>query len=413
MKKRKILTPAQIFRKSGLFFLLGIFSYFIINKFFLVFVFISFIIFLIYHRKLKEYINFPSKYFFLFLFFFFIGLTRPLYSFSFSLSLYPSYIINFSIKIKDLIGDKFNQFLKTQEKEILMSLLFGSKENLSNQLKSKLQKIGLSHIVAVSGFHLSFLNKGLSLFFSDFLSLNFRLIFPFLVLFNLFFVASAQFTPSVIRSAIMAFLSGFSAFSYRFYQPTNALILSIVLMLFFDPYLIFDISFELSFLATIGILYFAPLIENLLFGFLNPEEIFINENNFLLKTRNFFLKIIILNFSAFLTTFPLIIYRFSSFSVVSLIVNVLILPIIPYIMFLSILFLFFSFSFYLGLVFVFILKPFLIYFFLIINFFSRLSFASLQIPKSLNIVFLSFYPFLIYFYFFLKKKSEAKIKINF
>ncbi|MGB9681284.1 MAG: ComEC/Rec2 family competence protein [Minisyncoccia bacterium] len=404
MKDKNLLTPAQIFRKSGISFLLGIFSYYLFLKigFWFLFVFLLFV--LISKKRIKEFFN-SSGYFYLFLIFYFLGFSRPFYSFH--INIYPEALISFSLKLKEFINNQFLKFFSLNEKEILTSLLFGAKGNLSLALKSKIQKVGLAHLVAVSGFHLSFLNQGLSFFLQEFFNLNIRWLFPILIFFNLIFVATAQFTPSVIRSAIMAFFSSLASFNYRFYHPSNALLATLILMLFYNPSFIFDVSFQLSFLATIGILYFAPLIENL---FSQSEEIFLEES-FFLKIKKFLLKVLILNFSSFLTTFPLVIYHFSNLSLVSPLVNLLVLPLIPYIMGLSIPFIFFSsFSFYLGLVFVLLLKILLNYFFFIINTFSQLPFASIDFSLFWRYISLAFYFFVLYFYIWLKKKNELKIK---
>ncbi|MGE4554895.1 MAG: ComEC/Rec2 family competence protein [Candidatus Paceibacterota bacterium] len=389
--KRNSLLPSQIFRKSGVSFLLGFFfSLFFKNYFsldfpfyFLFFLFTVFI-FLFYFSK---------KYSFLYLCFFVLGFLRPFWNFSLGVPFY-SFLSDFSLRIKKFIENQFSLFFTPSQKEILLSLFFGAKDNLSYSLKQKFQKVGLSHIVAVSGFHLSFLNKGLFFVLEDLLFLRKYLVFIFIFIFDLFFALMANFSPSVIRSLVMAFLAILASLNYRFYYPTNVLLFSLILMIFLNPSIFFDIGFQLSFLATFGILYLYPFFEKL---FLKENEENFSMNflkEYLGRVKISLLKIFFLNLSALTFTFPLIIYYFSNFSLISFLVNLLVLPVIPIVMAGAILVFAFSlFSFYLGLFFSVFEKIFLNYIFLIINFFFKYPFNVSFAPK-LKILFLIFYTFL-------------------
>jgi len=265
VKEKNFISPAKIFRKSGLSFLFGFFLALFFKNYFnfipIPFSLIFGSLFFILCFSLFDLCSFKKYSFLLFIFFLF-GFLRPFLNFSLTLPFYPL-LLDFSLKIKNFLEEKLSIFFNSFQKEFLMSLFFGARNHLSYPLKEKIQKVGLSHIVAVSGFHLSFLNKGLSFLFYELFALNKYLNFFLIIIFDFLFVLCSNFSPSVIRSFSMAFLVLLASLNYRFYYPTNALIFTLCLMIFLNPEIFFDIGFQLSFLATFSLLYFYPLLEKL------------------------------------------------------------------------------------------------------------------------------------------------------
>jgi len=118
---------------------------------------------------------------------------------------------------------------------------------------------------------------------------------------------------SVVRAAIMGIIAQMATNIGRIYYPTNALALSGTVMLLQNPKLLrFDIGFQLSFLAVMGLVYITPLLEDL-FPKL-PQFL----KNYLLPTL-----------AAQIASAPLILFNFDRLSLISPVVNLLILPIIP------------------------------------------------------------------------------------
>ena len=415
MKEKNFISPAKIFRKSGLSFLFGFFLALFFKNYFnfipIPFSLIFGSLFFILCFSLFDLCSFKKYSFLLFIFFLF-GFLRPFLNFSLTLPFYPL-LLDFSLKIKNFLEEKLSIFFNSFQKEFLMSLFFGARNHLSYPLKEKIQKVGLSHIVAVSGFHLSFLNKGLSFLFYELFALNKYLNFFLIIIFDFLFVLCSNFSPSVIRSFSMAFLVLLASLNYRFYYPTNALIFTLCLMIFLNPEIFFDIGFQLSFLATFSLLYFYPLLEKLVI--LKDKDnslLWEDDSNFFKnlfqKFKNSFFQIFLLNFSALIFTAPLVLYYFSSFSFLSPVTNMLILPIIPLIMGLSVFFFIFSsFSFYFSLFFASFLKILINYCFLVIDFFSTMNWANFSFPSNLRFFFLVFYPLLFLFFYFLKNKIKV------
>ena len=123
-------------------------------------------------------------------------------------------------------------------------------------------------------------------------------------------------------------------------------------MIFLQPSLLFiDICFQLSFLSTLGIIYYLPILKRIVF---KKSESFYPVSSFYLKIKNFCLELILLNLSVLIIAWPWLVYQFNEFSLISPLSNLLILPVVPAIMFLSLALLFFSyFSFYLTMVIIF------------------------------------------------------------
>jgi competence protein ComEC len=167
----------------------------------------------------------------------------------------------------------------------------------------------------------------------------------------------------------------------RNYDVARALILAGVFMIFLNPMLlVYDVSFQLSFLATVAVIFLAPRIEKY---FLWVPDIF--------ELRD----IVSVTVAAYIFVFPFILYQMGNFSLVALPANVLILPFIPFTMALGFLTGFAGLIWYvLAVPFGFISYLFLHYELSVISFFSNLPFAAFYFPD-----FPLFLTTLIYVYF--------------
>ncbi len=142
--------------------------------------------------------------------------------------------------------------------------------------------------------------------------------FYFSILGIIFFVTLVGFPPSAVRAAVMGGLVLFAVRVGRLTNAGNAIIFAAVLMLLYNPNLLrYDTGFQLSFAAALGIIYIFPKLDNL----------FKKYSNFLnIKT------ILLITISAQAAVLPIIINNFGSFSFLSILTNVLILPFVPIVM---------------------------------------------------------------------------------
>ena len=143
---------------------------------------------------------------------------------------------------------------------LLVAVLLGETEELPTGTGLLFRRAGISHALAVSGMHLVFLCAALS-FLLRRIGLPRPAVSVSVILFAFFYAALVGFTPSVLRASLMlAFYEG-SWFAKRQADSLTSLALSGAVMLLFAPYLIASVSFQLSYLATLGILLSAQFIR--------------------------------------------------------------------------------------------------------------------------------------------------------
>jgi len=151
--------------------------------------------------------------------------------------------------------------------------------------------------------------------------------FWFSVLAIILFTILTGASASVIRSALMGGLVLLANNSGRLYNPKNSLTLAAFLMVLANPMILrYDIGFQLSFFATMGIIYVAPFLNSY---FKKMQGSPVNSDNraalYLLYLKETFL----MTFSAQLMVLPLLLFYFHNFSLVALPANLIILPLIP------------------------------------------------------------------------------------
>ncbi len=191
-------------------------------------------------------------------------------------------------------------------------LLFG-KNIVSEQIKNDFKRIGVSHIIVVSGMHVSIISVVcLNLLISA--GINRKKSFLIICFIVIGFVFLSGLGASTIRAAIMAIILMFSQNLGKIMKNSLLLSYSTVVIALINPYTIFyDVGFQLSFFATYGLMYISPLIEKY-FEFL-PEQFEIRSS-------------LTSSISAIISTTPILVYQFKQLSVVSPISNLLILPLI-------------------------------------------------------------------------------------
>lgn len=293
---------------------------------------------------------------------------------------------------KIIIKEQLNKLWPEPNSSLMAGLLYGSKSTLPKEITDNFNRTGVSHIIAVSGFNVtvvvSFLMSVLLL-----VGLYRQQAFWAAVLGIILFVFFSGATGSVVRAAIMGIIVLLSQYLGRPTQIGNTLIFTVALMALLNPYvLIWDASFQLSFLSTLGLIYLSPLINSRLTKFKIPE--FILEN---LSTT----------LAAIAATLPLILFQFGRLSVVAPLVNVLILWTIPWLMLFGFVALAASFIFFpLGQVAAWITGIGLNYVIMVVNWFGNQTWSatSLQIPFWVMVL---LYIFIIFIY--VKKNKSVVI----
>lgn len=286
--------------------------------------------------------------------------------------------ILFSIKEKFL--EKINMTISSPENLLMGGLILGEKAAFSEELRKSFVDTGTIHIVALSGYNVTIIAEWIMKLFS-FLPLQFAIgtgIFAILL-----FILMTGASSTAIRAGIMATLALVARATGRNYDVARALLLAGVFMIILNPFLlVFDVSFQLSFIATVAVIFLAPKIEKYFMWV--PEKF---------KLRD----IVSVTTAAYIFVFPFILYKMGNFSLVALPANILILPFIPFTMILGFI------TGFVGLIWYGLAVPagFISYLFLhyelaIIDFFARLPFATFSFPNFPLILTLIIYVYFTY-----------------
>jgi competence protein ComEC len=214
--------------------------------------------------------------------------------------------------IKNSFTQNLNKNINEPESSLMSGILLGGKNALDKETSNTFRIAGLSHVVALSGYNITIVADSIMkiLYFLPRLAGLFSGIFGIII-----FVILSGGSSTAIRAAIMSIIVILSKITHRKYNIGRALMVAGLLMLFVNPkILVYDISFQLSFLATVAIIYLSPITYEKLK--------FVTEKFKLRET-------LASTLSAQLFVLPLIIYKMGLISFVGLPTNILILPIIP------------------------------------------------------------------------------------
>lgn len=246
---------------------------------------------------------------------------------------------------------------------LLGGLVVGAKQSLGKNLLDDFRRAGVIHIVVLSGYNLTIVAEAVIKFFG-FLPRYLGQTFGALgiVLFAIMTGGSA----TVVRASIMALLVILARTTSRKYDITRALLLAGFLMVLQNPkILVFDSSFQLSFMSTLALIYVSPLLEK----------------HFLFVTEKFALRsVVVATLATQIFVLPMLLYKMGELSLVALPVNLLILFAIPATMFFGFLTGIFGFiSTLLAFPVAFVAYALLDYELRVVEFFSHLPFASLAV----------------------------------
>lgn len=227
----------------------------------------------------------------------------------------------YSARLRNTIIDNLEKSnLGKTELNVINALILGQQQDISPEIMQDYQYAGAIHILSVSGLHVGYI-----LLFLNFLLLRLpktkggNLAKLFIIITCLWsFAVIAGLSPSIVRSVTMF---SFVAIGMHLKRETNSfhtLIVSMLLILLFQPSFLFDVGFQLSYLALFFILWLQPLLSNLW----APEN----------KIYKYFWDLLTVSFAAQIGTLPLSIYYFHQFPGLFFITNMIILPFLGIIM---------------------------------------------------------------------------------
>jgi len=232
---------------------------------------------------------------------------------------------------RELLNSRINSLWPEPRASLMAGILYGERGSMPQSLKDSFSNSGLSHIVAVSGYNTSIIAlvvMAIFIFIGCWRQQAFWLSSISLIFFTFFTGATA----SVVRAAVMSIFVMLGSYWGRPAKILNSLLLAAALMLCINPSIFFDVGFQLSFIATIGVSYVGPLLVSY---FIGDRE--------LSGGKKLVSDLLFTTLGALVVTLPLTIFYFGKIPVLAILANILVVGFIPGIMLLGFLALFFSF----------------------------------------------------------------------
>jgi len=309
-----------------------------------------------------------------------------------------SSLLNFLFSTKDAFIKEVQQIIPEPEIGLGIGLLLGVKSALGDEIETDFRKTGIIHIVVLSGYNVMLVVAFILFFLSFLLPIKWRLVFGLLAI--VCFALLVGLSATVVRASIMAGLVLFAQSFGKKYDVLRALFIAGLIMLLINPYLlIYDIGFQLSFMATLGLILVVPHFESTVV------------NKKLVSVREFFLATL----ATQIAVLPLLLYQIGEISLVAVIVNVLVLPIVPFAMLLTFLTgVLATISFELATLVGWAATFTLGYILQVADWFAGLPFAALNVPEFEAVwVFVMYGAMAIIYYYFKSYKDKDNNKDKF
>ncbi len=223
------------------------------------------------------------------------------------------------------IATRLDELFPEDAAAFAKALLLGDRSGITYETSTTFKVSGISHIIAVSGLHVSILFSLVYLLCGRKRIPVFLIGLPALIL----FAAVTGFSPSVTRACIMQALVLLAMLTDKEYDPPTALSFAALTMLVTNPMVVVSISFQLTMGCMIGIFLFSSKIRNWFLEYTPLKKI--KGKGLLPRLRNWFVTSVSVSMGASVVTVPLVAYHFGTISLISLLTNLLVVWLISYI----------------------------------------------------------------------------------
>ncbi len=225
-----------------------------------------------------------------------------------NLNIINSLINKLSCKFKN----NLDKLLSEKVSGLAKGILLGDSYSIDENVKENFQKCNLSHMLAVSGAHLSYLILGINAVLNKkILGIKQRKIICIIII--IIYMIITNMSPSVVRAGISTIIAICSTFIYRKQDTYTTMAIALLLTLINNPFTLFNIGLQLSYLATLSIVIFYSKISKY-----NKKE----------KIQKYILDNIMLTLSANILILPLIVYNFNIIPLNSILSNFIVGPIL-------------------------------------------------------------------------------------
>ena len=223
-------------------------------------------------------------------------------------------ILSFSFKIKHRLKEVIVKNLSSFSAGILNALILGDRQDLSKYLLDILMKLGTIHIIAISGFNVGIV-AFIILLVLKIIKIHRKPRYILTMLLLIIYCILTGASPPVVRATVMAVIFFCAYFFEREANIYNSLSLATLIILGVNPWQLFEISFQLSFLSVVSIVWLSPKIKSIF-----PEKL----------NKIPWLRFLILTFSvssaAWIGLLPLIAFYFKTFTTITVLANMIIVP---------------------------------------------------------------------------------------
>jgi competence protein ComEC len=222
-------------------------------------------------------------------------------------------IIKFVYFVREKLKNQFLEKIPLESGAFLRAILLGDRSELPKKLNESFRNSGTMHILAISGLNVALL-AGAFLFLFKLLRLRREIYYILTMLFLIFLMVLTGLSASVVRATIMCIVFLIGRLLGRPVDAYNSLGTAAFIILAINPKDIFDIGFQLSFMAVWSMVYFMPKLTQ-----------FVKKDwNFYIK--RYLLEPLAISISATLGTFPFIMYYFRMVTPIAVISNIFIVP---------------------------------------------------------------------------------------
>lgn len=239
-------------------------------------------------------------------------------------STYFSYL---KINSKTYIEDFLHTSLNKKNASVMKAIILGDDSLLDEDYKDKYRQLGIAHILAISGLHIGIIAGALLFVFGN-LAISYKISSFITLIFIFTYGYIVGFPASILRASMILFMIIIARIFFKRPDYINSISLVGLILLLYNPLWIFDIGFQLSFIATLSIVILTPIISKKIF----------------LEVR--FAKTFSALISVQLGTLPLLIYHFNYISLTSLFSNMILIPILSYVLIATIILLGLSIPFF-------------------------------------------------------------------
>ncbi|WP_431243852.1 ComEC/Rec2 family competence protein [Flavobacterium sp. P21] len=206
------------------------------------------------------------------------------------------------------------------EMNVALALILGQQQEISSDIIQDYQYSGATHILSVSGLHVGFIMLLINFILKPIPNTrkgSFIKLLSILIALSFFAIISGL-SPSVLRSVVMFSFLAIGNHLRRAGNIYHTLLVSMLLILLFEPYFLFDAGFQLSYIALFFILWLQPLLKKLW----NPKN----------KIALYIWNALTVSFVAQIGAFPLCLYYFHQFPGLFFVTNIAIIPVLAFVM---------------------------------------------------------------------------------